>query len=265
MIRINLLPHRQERRRERQRQMVTLLGMVAGFSMLTVVLGHTLLSARLDNQQERNKFLRNEIKQLDQQIDEIKRVKEETSALLSRKQVVEQLQSNRSEAVHVLDQLLRVMPEGAYLKSIRQNGANVNLAGYAQSNARVSSLLHNLNESPWLESAELVEIHSAQVNDVRAAEFNINVKIRRVLPGTPDKPATAGAKPVSGSGSALVPTSATTTVPAANGAAPAAGGVPPAMSAPVPAQPTPGAPSAGAIQGKGATAPAAATTTGDKR
>jgi len=180
VIRINLLPHRQERRRERQRQMVTLLAMMAGLGLLTVILGYTVLNARLENQQARNNFLRQQISELDKQIDEIKRVKEETQALLSRKQVVEQLQSNRSEAVHVLDQLLRVMPEGCYLHGIRETGGNINLVGYAQSNARVSTLLHNLNESPWLENGELVEIHSAMVADVRVAEFNINVKVRRV-------------------------------------------------------------------------------------
>ncbi len=187
MIRINLLPHRQERRRERQRQMVTLLAMVAGLGLLIVILGSTVLSARLENQQGRNNFLRNEIKQLDQEIEEIKRVKEETAALLARKQVVEALQSNRSEAVHVLDQLLRVMPDGTYLRTIKQSGPSINLTGVAQSNARVSTLLHNLNESAWLESAELVEIHSTQVNDVRAAEFSINVHVRRVAAGGPAK------------------------------------------------------------------------------
>ena len=180
MIRVNLLPHRQERRRARQRQMITLLGMVAGMGLLIIVLGHTILSARLDNQRDRNNFMLAQIKELDQQIEEIHRVKEETAALLARKQVVESLQSNRAEAVHVLDQLLRVVPEGTYFKSIKQTGAAINLTGYAQSNARVSTLLHNLNESPWLENAELVEIHSAQVSDVRAAEFIVNVKVRRV-------------------------------------------------------------------------------------
>jgi type IV pilus assembly protein PilN len=180
VIRVNLLPHRQERRRARQRQMITLLGMVAGMGLLIIVLGHTILSARLENQRDRNTFMLAQIKELDQQIEEIHRVKEETAALLARKQVVESLQSNRAEAVHVLDQLLRVIPEGTYFKSIKQTGAAINLTGYAQSNARVSALLHNLNESPWLENAELVEIHSAQVSDVRAAEFNVNVKVRRV-------------------------------------------------------------------------------------
>ena len=199
MIRINLLPHRQERRRERQRQMVTLLGMVAGLGLLTVILGHTLLAAHLESQLARNEFLRAQIKDLDKEIEEIKQVKAETAALLSRKQVVESLQSNRSEAVHVLDQLLRVIPEGAYLKSIRQSGNAINLAGYAQSNARVSTLLHNLNESPWLEGGSLVEIHSAQVGDVRVAEFNINVKIRRVAASAAGS-TPAAAEPVAGGG-----------------------------------------------------------------
>jgi type IV pilus assembly protein PilN len=196
VIRINLLPHRQERRRERQRQMVTLLAMVAGMGLLTVILGHTVLAARLENQHSRNNFLHTEIAELDKQIDEIRRVKEETQALVSRKQVVESLQSNRSEAVHVLDQMLRVMPEGCYLRSIKQTGNAINLLGYAQSNARVSTLLHNLNESPWLEGGELVEIHSAIVNEVRVADFNVNVKIRRVKA----QPAGATAKSASAAG-----------------------------------------------------------------
>ena len=185
MIRINLLPYRQEKRRQRQRQMVVLCAMTAGLAALTVMLVYTILNTWIEGQESRNSFLKAENAKLDQQIDEIKRVKEETAALLARKQVVESLQSNRSEAVHILDQLLRVLPEGTYLKSIHQTGTAINLTGYAQSNARVSTLLRNLDDSPWLEGAELVEIRSATVNNVRASEFNVNVKVKRQKPEAP--------------------------------------------------------------------------------
>ena len=185
MIRINLLPHRQIKRSQRQRQMLLLAGMTAGLGALVVGVVHTALSNEIENQNGRNRLMAEEISKLDKQIEEIRKVKEETAALLSRKQVVEGLQSNRSEAVKVLDQLLRVMPEGTYLKSIKQQGTVVNLTGLAQSNARVSSLMRNLEDSKVFETPGLVEIHSAIVGNVRAAEFVLNAKIAREKPGAP--------------------------------------------------------------------------------
>jgi type IV pilus assembly protein PilN len=123
-----------------------------------------------------------EIDKLDKQIEEIRKIREETASLLAKKQVVEGLQSNRSEPVQLLDQLLRQLPEGVYLKAIKQQGAKVNISGYAQSNARVSTLMRNLGASPYLENPELVEIRGGQAPGnpgSRVNEFNMNISIKR--------------------------------------------------------------------------------------
>jgi type IV pilus assembly protein PilN len=187
MIRINLLPHREMKRAARQRQFAVIAGITAAFGIAIALLIYTINIGRIDEQQNRNQFLAAEIKKLDTQIEEIKKLKEQTQDLLSRKQVVESLQTNRNEAVYLLDQLIRQLPDGTYLKGIKQTGDRVNITGYAQSNARVSTLMRNLASSPWLESPELVEIKAATVNNIRANEFSLNVKIKRQK--TEEKPA----------------------------------------------------------------------------
>lgn len=176
MIRINLLPHREVKRAARQRQFTLLLGSVALLGIAVVILGYLALEARVNTQANRNAYLKTEIAKLDKDIAAIKGLKEQTRALLARKQAVETLQTNRSNEVHLLDQLVRLLPEGLYLKSIKQTGNTINLQGYAQSSARVSSLMRNLEASPWLESPTLVEIHAATVQGLRANEFNLNVQ-----------------------------------------------------------------------------------------
>jgi type IV pilus assembly protein PilN len=190
MIRINLLPHREMRRTARQRQFAIMAGFAAVLGLVIWGLVHFINISRIDDQQQRNQFLVAEIKKLDIQIEEIKKLKEQTQDLLSRKQVVESLQTNRNEAVYLIDQLLRQLPDGTYLKSVKQGGDKVNITGYAQSNARVSTLMRNLASSPWLEAPELVEIKSVTLNNVRANEFSLNVKIKRQK--SEEKP---GAKP----------------------------------------------------------------------
>lgn len=182
MIRINLLPHRELARASRRRQFGILLGMALAAAVVTVVLGHTLIAARQSNQDERNAYLEQEIAKLDSQIGEIKKIKEQTQALLARKQVVETLQSNRTEVVHLFDQMIRLLPDGLYLKSFKQTGDLITISGYTQSSARVSSLMRNLDDSPWFEAAALVEIKAATVNNLRANEFVLTVKLTRQQP-----------------------------------------------------------------------------------
>ena len=182
MIRVNLLPHREEKRKRRQQQFVVL----AAFS---VVLGLVVAGAVwffLDQQVEQQRanvaYMKAEIGKLDKQIEEIRKIREETASLLAKKQVVEGLQSNRSEPVQLLDQLLRQLPEGIYLKQIKQTGAKVNVVGYAQSNARVSTLMRNLGASPYLENPELVEIKAVLLDNnpnKRVNEFSMNISIKR--------------------------------------------------------------------------------------
>jgi type IV pilus assembly protein PilN len=175
MIRINLLPHRELARASRRRQFNILLALSLAVGVGIVLIGQFWISAREENQQARNAYLQQEIAKLDQQIGEITKIREETQKLLARKQVVETLQANRTEVVHLFDQLIRLLPDGLYLKSFQQNGNVLSLTGYTQSSARVSTLMRSLEDSPWFESPTLVEIRAATVNNLRANEFSLNV------------------------------------------------------------------------------------------
>ena len=177
MIRINLLPHREEKRKARQQQMLFISGGVAALGVLSVLFVYMAISAMINDQAGNNQYLKSEITKLNTEIEEIKALKDKTRSLLERKKVVEDLQANRAEAVHLFDQMVRLLPEGIYLKGIKQNGKVVNIQGYAQSNARVSTLMRNLEASPWLELPDLVEIKGVTVNTIRANEFSLNVKI----------------------------------------------------------------------------------------
>jgi len=179
MIRINLLPHRELARASRRRQFNMLLGIAVAAGLVTVVLGHTVIAARQSGQDARNTYLEQEIAKLDSQIGEIKKIREQTQALLARKQVVETLQSNRTEVVHLFDQMIRLLPDGLYLKSFKQAGDIVTISGYTQSSARVSTLMRSLDDSPWFESASLVEIKATTVNKLRANEFILTAKQTR--------------------------------------------------------------------------------------
>lgn len=179
MIRINLLPHREIRRAARLRQFVVSSALSAILAMAVVLAGYIINNQRIEDQKDRNALLKTEIAKLDKQIEEIKQIKEQTAALLARKQVVETLQANRAEAVHMLDQFVRQLPDGLYLKLIKQIGKKVDIAGYAQSSARVSTLMRNFEGSQWLELPELVEIRAASVNGLRVNEFNLNLQIKR--------------------------------------------------------------------------------------
>src|SRR5574340_1311328 len=176
MIRINLLPHRELARAARRRQFNVLLGIAVAAGLTVVVLGHLLIDARQSAQEERNAFLEQEIAKLDVQIGKIKEIRAQTQALLERKQVVETLQANRTEVVHLFDQMIRLLPDGLYLKAFKQDGDTVTITGYTQSSARVSTLMRNLNDSVGFESANLIEIKAATVNNQRANEFGLAVR-----------------------------------------------------------------------------------------
>ena len=126
-VRINLLPHREQKRIARQRQFVSLAVMLAILGLGVVGLVHFVLAQQIEAQNSRNQLLKTEIVKLDEQIKEIDKLREQISQVLARKQVVETLQSNRNEAVHLLDQLVRQLPDGIYLRSVRQNGTRISV------------------------------------------------------------------------------------------------------------------------------------------
>jgi type IV pilus assembly protein PilN len=177
--RINLLPHREERRKRARTHFAVLGGMTAALGLVIVAGGWFVYQTRIDLQEDRNKFMKSEIAKLDKEIDEIKEVKDKISALLARKQVIETLQADRVQSVYLLDELVRQMPEGVFLKSMKQSGPNVALLGYAQSNARVSTLMRNIESSPWLTNPQLIEVKAATVGKMRISEFSMRLGLKR--------------------------------------------------------------------------------------
>lgn len=192
-IRINLLPHRQLKKARQQRWFAILAAIVVGIAVAVVAIGQVFIMNAKSNQDRRNAFLQEEIAKLDKQIAEIRMLKEKTQDLLARKNVVESLQSNRSEAVHLFDELARRLPDGLYLKSVKQTGDSVALSGYAQSSARVSTFMRALEEAALFEEPTLVEVKSAQVGPLRVNEFALNVKIAKAADTVPEDK--KGAKP----------------------------------------------------------------------
>lgn len=187
--RINLLPHRELKRAARKREFIFVAAGTVIFALATAFLVHTLLAGMVESQINKNKFLKVEIAKVDKEIEEIQRLKEQTAALLARKQIVETLQANRTEAVHLLDQLVRQLPDGIYLKSVKQNADKINLIGYSQSNARIATLMRNLDSSPWLFKAELVETKAVQLNNLRVNEFSLNIQLKPEQAPDAGKPA----------------------------------------------------------------------------
>ncbi len=180
--RINLLPHREERRKRSRQHFYVRAGGVGIIGILIVAAVHGFYASRIETQIDRNRFLKSENIKLDKEIAEIQKLKDEIQALLARKQVIETLQADRATTVYMLDQLVRQMPEGVYLRSVVQKGTRLNLLGYAQSNARVSTLMRNIEASPWLGSPGLVEVKASIVEKRRVAEFNMNLSLKRPAP-----------------------------------------------------------------------------------
>jgi type IV pilus assembly protein PilN len=178
IIRVNLLPHREIKREARQRQFNLMALLTASGALALVVLNYSFINSRIDAQLSRNARLEAGIVQLDQQIGDIKNLQEKIGVMLARKQVVENLQINRSQSVVVLDELSRQLPEGMYFKSIKQQGPLLSLEGVADTNARVASLVRNLTASLWLENPQLIEIKSVLVNGIKQNEFLLTVQIR---------------------------------------------------------------------------------------
>jgi len=192
--RINLLPHRAERRKRARQHFMTVSGMTVGLGILVAFLIYQFYARQIEVQTDRNTFLANEIKKLDKDIADINELRNQIQALLARKQIIETLQADRAQTVHLLEQMVRQMPEGVYLKSMKQAGARVHIVGYAQSNARVSTLMRNIEASPWLAQPVLVEVKAANVDKRRVSEFNMYLNLKRA------EPAKDGAKPAAKKG-----------------------------------------------------------------
>ncbi len=204
MIFINLLPHREERRKLRKRAFFSAVGASVTIGVLLTVIGYSVIGEMTSSQQARNDFLKAEIAKLDAQIRDIQNLRAEIDALKARQKAVEDLQVDRNTPVYLLDELVRQTPEGVYLTSVKQNDQVVTITGVAQSNERVSEFLRNTQySSPWLEKPELVEIKAAIPNPAmrdqrRLYEFSMRVSLKRPvtapLPGTAASAAPADRK-----------------------------------------------------------------------
>ncbi|HET7363331.1 MAG TPA: PilN domain-containing protein [Burkholderiales bacterium] len=177
--RINLLPHRAERRARAKKHFGLVSGLAAVLGLVIVLAVHITYADLISNQEGRNQFLKSEIGKLDKEIAEIDKLKDEIAALLARKQIIETLQADRAQTVHLLDELVKQMPEGVFLRSIAQKGMRVQLLGYAQSNARVSTLMRNIEASRWLGDPELIEVKAAALDKRRVSEFTMFVSLKR--------------------------------------------------------------------------------------
>ncbi len=178
MTTINLLPWREELRKERQQQFVMALGASVAVMVAIIAAVHLNFEGRIEDQNSRNSFLQSQIDRVERQIVEINALEKEKQSLLARMNVIQELQQGRSQMVHVFDQMVRVIPEGVYIKRLKQTGADFEITGVAQSNARVSSLMRNLDASEWFKDPKLDEIVSNKTKaGTRQSRFKLNVSL----------------------------------------------------------------------------------------
>lgn len=171
MAHINLLPWREEQRKQRQQQFFLMLAgavVLVGAAMGGV---HFFVEDRISYQQARNSFLEGEIRRLDRQIEEINELEKTKKRLLARIRIIQTLQASRPEIVHLFDELVRTLPEGVYLTEVNQKGASVNMRGIAQSNARVSSYMWNIENSEWIANPNLEVIETGTQSGSRVSRF----------------------------------------------------------------------------------------------
>lgn len=179
MARINLLPWRAERRKQREREFYVQLGVAVGAAILFVVLWWTWMDQRISNQNERNDYLQGEIKQLDERIAKIKDLEKVRERLLARKQIIEQLQANRSQMVHLFDELVKTIPASARLSGLKQSGESMSLDGVAQSNASVAEYMRNLEASPWMGHADLRKTENTHGDSRMPYVFGLDVALSK--------------------------------------------------------------------------------------
>ncbi len=187
MPRINLLPWRAELRKQRQREFVTLVGLTALAMAGVVALAHFQVESWIEGQNARNAFLDAEIAKLDKKIQEIKDLEKEKENLLARMRIVEQLQTSRPEVVHLFTELVQTLPEGVFLTGISQKDRTVTLDGMAQSNARVSSFMRNIDNSAWLGVPDLKRIQSVARKEAAAQKLSqFQMSVGQTNPNAPE-------------------------------------------------------------------------------
>ncbi len=263
MAKINLLPWRAERRAQRQKEFYGMLGLAAAAGIVLSFLIWFYYGQQISGQNTRNQFLEQEIVKVKAQNEEIKTLGKQKDRLLARKKVIEQLQANRSQMVHLFDSLVRTIPDGVALANIKQEGEILTLEGRAQSNARVSAYMRNLEGSGWMTNPDLSIIEAkgpdkagpgAVASDVRALPYVFTLQVKLANPNAPDEegggapagsPAVADSTAAAGNGTttpSTTPAAPATTAPATDTTKPAAAPAPAATPAVQPAPATQGSP-----------------------
>jgi len=195
VILVNLLPHREERRKRRKIAYFAGLGVAAGIGLAVVGLWYLVLLQLTSTQQVRNAYLNTEVKKLEVQIKDIATLKAEIESLKARQKAVEDLQTDRNIPVYVLNELVKQTPEGVYFTAVKQDGQILSVSGVAQTNERVSELLRNTaNNSEWLAKPDLIEIRAASGGKERnrVFDFSVRLSVKRPLDKTAAEAASAG-------------------------------------------------------------------------
>lgn len=174
--RINLLPWREELRKEQDRQLFVLAAVAWALMGVVVGYGHFHMTGRIDAQKARNNFLKKQISKLDKQIKEIRNIKKQRAALVARMNVIYKLQADRTNLVYVMDGLVQTIPEGVYYTNLTKKGDRINIKGIAQSNARVSALMRNFEVSPWFKNPDLAVINVRGSGGSRVSAFRMTVQ-----------------------------------------------------------------------------------------
>ncbi|MHB1951971.1 MAG: PilN domain-containing protein, partial [Acidiferrobacteraceae bacterium] len=177
MIRVNLLPWREIRRKEEDRELLVMAGGAWFVVAMIVVYAHLHVRALVSDQKQRNQFLQQQIALVNSQIGQIATIKKQRADLITRMKIITKLQESREQMVHVFDDLVREMPPGMYLTSIQQGGAILTISGVAQSNARVSAFLRHLDHSRWFANPNLDVINVVRQNGARVSKFKLLVSI----------------------------------------------------------------------------------------
>jgi type IV pilus assembly protein PilN len=184
MPRINLLPWREELRKQRQRNFSIAAGVAVALACATVWYSHAYFDSRIDQQRRRNDFLKQEIAAMDERIAQIRDLENTRDRLIARMRIIDRLQRSRPEAVHLMDELVSTLPEGVSLKSVRQTGERILIKGVAQSSTRVSNYMRNLDASPWFQDPGLNIIEVVEGAQGRDTLSEFTLVVTQVTAGT---------------------------------------------------------------------------------
>ncbi|HHJ38161.1 MAG: pilus assembly protein PilN [Methylothermaceae bacteria B42] len=177
MARINLLPWREELRKQQQKEFFLSIALATGLTAFTMFLVHMAIADKIEYQEQRNRYLTMQIAVLDKKIKEIRDLEKKKETLISKMEIIQSLQSSRPEIVHLFDSVARTVPEGVYITKLTQSGDNLSVDGFAQSNARVSAYMRNIESSPWLEKPQLQIIETkAKSKHEREGRFSLKIK-----------------------------------------------------------------------------------------